>query len=180
MSGHRTGKAQYVAFLGMLFALVIVLSFLEAMITPALGLPPGVKPGLANIAVMYALFFLGIPQAMTLVVLKAAFVFITRGLVAGALSLSGGAMALFSMILVRRIAGRNSYFILSVSGAVAHNIGQLLCLNLLVVQSVYTFYYLPVLLVSGLAMGTVTSVSMKALIPAIGKINKDIIEKKYQ
>ncbi len=66
MSGRRTGKAQYVAFLGMLFALVIVLSFLEAMITPALGLPPGVKPGLANIAVFYstALYVMGRDEAL--------------------------------------------------------------------------------------------------------------------
>ena len=45
-------KARGVALGGMLFALAILLSFVEGMVAPALGLPPGVKPGLANIVVM--------------------------------------------------------------------------------------------------------------------------------
>lgn len=41
----------------MLFALAMVLSFLESTLSPLLGLPPGVKLGLANVVVMYTLFF---------------------------------------------------------------------------------------------------------------------------
>ena len=93
---NRTGK---IAYMGLLTALALIVSYVEFLIPIPIGIP-GVKPGLANIAVMYALFFLGVPQAMTLVVLKAAFVFITRGMVAGALSLSGGATALLIMILL--------------------------------------------------------------------------------
>ena len=180
MKKGRTGKAYRVALLGMLFALAIVLSLVEGMLTPLLGLQPGVKPGLANIVVMYALFFLGASQAATLVGLKAFFVLLTRGIVAGALSVCGGMAALFVMLLARRVAGGNSYFILSVSGAIAHNVGQLCLVNLLLTRSVYTFYYLPVLLISGLVMGSLTSLSLKALLPALGKINCDIIEKKSQ
>lgn len=180
MKSPQRGRARRVALLGMLFALAVVLSFLEGTVTPLLGLPPGVKPGLANIVVMYALFFLGGGQALTLVLLKAFFAMLTRGLVAGALSLGGGVTALLIMLLVRRLVGHKAYFILSVSGAVAHNIGQLVLLNLILTQSIYTFYYLPVLLVSGLAMGALTCLSLKALLPALGKINSNIIEKKYQ
>ena len=92
----------------------------------------------------------------------------------------GGMAALFVMLLARRVAGGNSYFILSVSGAIAHNVGQLCFVNLLLTRSVYTFYYLPVLLISGLVMGSLTSLSLKALLPALEKINCDIIEKKSQ
>ena len=53
--------------MGLLFALSVVLSFLEGTLTPLLGLPPGVKLGLANVVVMYALFFLGRGSAFTLV-----------------------------------------------------------------------------------------------------------------
>ena len=56
---------------GLLFALAIALSMLESTITPLLGFMPGVKLGLANIVVMYALLFIGKKQAFTLAVLKA-------------------------------------------------------------------------------------------------------------
>ncbi|MEG2672808.1 MAG: Gx transporter family protein, partial [Ruthenibacterium sp.] len=82
------------ALLGMLFALAMVLSFLEGSLVPLLGLPPGVKLGLANVVVMYALFFLGKADAGMLVVLKSAFSFFTRGASAGALSLAGGVLSL--------------------------------------------------------------------------------------
>ena len=52
--------------------------------------------------------------------------------------------------------------------------------NLLLTRSVYTWYYLPVLLVSGLIMGALTSLSLKAVLPALGKMQGKIIDKKYQ
>ncbi|MEG1447167.1 MAG: Gx transporter family protein [Ruthenibacterium sp.] len=159
------------ALLGMLFALAMVLSFLEGSLVPLLGLPPGVKLGLANVVVMYALFFLGKADAGMLVVLKSAFSFFTRGASAGALSLAGGVLSLLVMLLLRRMKHTPSLFILSVSGAIAHNFGQLLMLQVLFTQSVYTFYYAPVLLISGLVMGSITAVSLKALIPALEKLN---------
>lgn len=66
----RNEKTRRVALMGLLFALSVVLSFLEGTLTPLLGLPPGVKLGLANVVVMYALFFLGRGSAFTLVLLK--------------------------------------------------------------------------------------------------------------
>ena len=83
----RNEKTRRVALMGLLFALSVVLSFLEGTLTPLLGLPPGVKLGLANVVVMYALFFLGRGSAFTLVLLKSFFVLLTRGAMAGALSL---------------------------------------------------------------------------------------------
>lgn len=77
MSVLRNEKTRRVALMGLLFALSVVLSFLEGTLTPLLGLPPGVKLGLANVVVMYALFFLGRGSAFTLVLLKSFFVLLT-------------------------------------------------------------------------------------------------------
>ena len=67
-------KTRYIALSGLLFALAMALSFIEgSLVIP--GLLPGMKLGLANIVVMYALFFMGIKQALVLDVLKALFVF---------------------------------------------------------------------------------------------------------
>lgn len=156
--------------MGLLFALSMVFSLLESIVTPLFGLPPGVKLGLANIVVMYALLFLGSGSALTLATLKSLFVALTRGAMAGLLSLGGGLLSVLVMLVLSRARQKPSAFILSVSGAIAHNFGQLIVLNLLMTQSIYTLYYAPVLLISGLGMGTLTSIGLKALLPALERL----------
>ena len=82
-------KTRRIALSGLLFALAMALSFIEGTLTIP-GLLPGMKLGLANIVVMYALFFMGPRQALVLDVLKALFVFLVSGFTAGLLSLCGG------------------------------------------------------------------------------------------
>ncbi len=124
MGRNQKGAARRVALLGVLFALAAVLSLFEGALAGAMGLPPGVKPGLANTVVMFALLFLGLPPAACLAVLKALLALLTRGAVAGALSLCGGVFSVGVMWLLRRFA-KPTPFILSASGALAHNAGQL-------------------------------------------------------
>ena len=89
-------KTRHIALSGLLFALAMALSFIEgSLVIP--GLLPGMKLGLANIVVMYALFFMGVKQALVLDVLKALFVFLVSGFTAGFLSLCGGLLSLLVM-----------------------------------------------------------------------------------
>ena len=60
----RSSKARDVARTGLLFALAVVLSWLESCITPLLGLIPALKLGLSNIVVMYALLFFAPPHGL--------------------------------------------------------------------------------------------------------------------
>ena len=67
MNPKRGSKTQDIALSGLLFALAMALSFVEGtLVIP--GLMPGMKLGLANIVVMYALFFMGGKQALVLLV----------------------------------------------------------------------------------------------------------------
>ena len=145
----RNNKTRQVALSGLLFALAMALSFMESAITPLLGLIPGVKIGLANIVVMYALFFMGLPQALTLNILKAFFVGLTRGVTAGLLSLSGGLVSLLVMWLLYKLPRRPTYFILSVCGALGHNIGQLIAASFLL-SSALALTYAPIMIICGL------------------------------
>ena len=119
-------KSNQAARLGMLFALALVLSFVESMLVPVLGLMPAMKLGLSNIVVMDALLFLGRRQAYALVVLKALFAFLTRGFTAGMLSFLGGTLSFLVLCLILLWPGKVSGLIFSVCGALAHNAGQLL------------------------------------------------------
>ena len=164
-------KVRQIAVMGMFFALALVLSFLEGLLPPVPMLPPGVKLGLSNIVTMYCLLYMGRGPAYLLAVLKAGFAFLTRGGTAGLLSLCGGLFAVTVMALLmlpkRHMA---SVFLLSVSGAVFHNLGQLAGSSLLI-GGFAAFAYLPVLLLAGVAMGTVTGLILKTVLPAVERLN---------
>ena len=168
-------KTHSIALSGLLFALAMALSFIEGtLVIP--GLLPGMKLGLANIVVMYALFFMGPKQALVLDVLKAFFVFLVSGWTAGFLSLCGGLLSLLVMwLLYYHCPLRPTWFILSVCGALAHNIGQLLGASVILSTAV-SLYYAPVMLVLGLVMGMLTSVTLRAILPALGRLGYNIQE----
>lgn len=153
----------------MLFALACALSFVESLLIPWMGLPPGVKIGLANIVVMFSMLYIGRESALFLTFLKSAFALLTRGVAAGLLSLGGGMFAFLVMLLFRIRDKKPSLFLFSSCSAIAHNFGQLLILKL-IMQSVYTLYYFPLLLVSGLAMGAVTAYCFRLLQPALQRL----------
>ncbi len=153
----------------MLFALCIVLNFIEglAVIAPSF---PGVKAGLSNIPVMFALFSLGLPDAISLAVAKGIFSLITRGVSAGILSLSGGVFSILIMCLIKKLfKNRVSLTVLSISGAVTHNIAQISAVSLLW-KSMSVFSLSPVLIVSGVVFGTVNALLLKFTLPYLKKI----------
>ena len=174
---HKNSKAHHIALSGLLFALAMALSFVEgSLVIP--GLLPGMKLGLANIVVMYALFFMGAKQALVLDVLKAFFVFLVSGWTAGFLSLCGGLLSLLVMwVLYYHFPVRPTWYILSVCGALAHNIGQLLGASV-VLSSAMSLSYAPVMLVLGLVMGALTSVTLRAILPALGRLGYNTREKR--
>lgn len=154
----------------LLFAIALVLSMIEGMLPPIMLSVPGVKLGLSNIAVMYALFFLGKREAYTIAILKAVFVLLVRSPISALLSLSGGILSVTVMIVLMAIFKEKiSYLILSVFGAVFHNIGQLFAVSL-VYTSIYIWSYMPVLLITGIATGTATSILLKFILPAFKKL----------
>lgn len=153
-------RASKTALMGLLFALSLVLSFVESAFSGFIPIP-GIKLGLSNIVVMYCLFFLGKKEAYALAVLKAFFVFLTRGPVGAAMSLSGGILSVTVMLLLTR--ERNPLFV-SVCGGLSHNVGQLAAASLFL-SSGMVFYYFPVLAVAGMGMGVFTGVTLRLLTP---------------
>lgn len=164
-------KAHAITHTAMLFAVAVVLSFMEGLLPPLPYLPPGFKLGLSNIATMYALFFLDKGKAFAIAVLKAFFVFITRGVTSGILSLSGGIASLCVMLLAAALLrDKISYLMLSIIGAIFHNLGQLAVLTL-IMQSGYALWYTPVLLTAGVIMGSVTGTLLRIVMPAFDRIS---------
>lgn len=158
-------RASKTALMGLLFALSLVLSFVESAFSGFIPIP-GIKPGLSNIVVMYCLFFLGKKEAYALGALKAFFVFLTRGPVGAVMSLSGGLLSVTVMLLLAR--GERSPLFVSVCGGLSHNAGQLAAASVLL-NSGMVFYYFPALAVAGVAMGVFTGVTLRLLTPYLKK-----------
>lgn len=165
----RNHTARQTAFLGMLFALSIALSFLESMLTPFFGLMPAMKLGLSNIVVMYAILFLNRRSALYLVLLKALFALLTRGVTAGFLSFCGGIVSFAVFCLLLALPNAPTGYIFSVSGALAHNCGQLLGAAIILSDKM-AITYAPVLLIAGLIVGSCTFIVSRQLFPAVRKI----------
>jgi heptaprenyl diphosphate synthase len=146
-SNHRATKTRRITLLGLLFALAMVLSVLESLFPVPVPVP-GVRLGLANIVVMFALF------------LKAVFIAATRGLIAGALSLSGGLCALGVMVLILlMMKEKTTILLVSILGAVFHNFGQIAAAS--AIMETVLWIYLPTLILSGIVTGFATSVMLK-------------------
>ena len=148
----------------MLTAVAMILSYVESLL-PSVGIP-GVKMGLANIAVIFALFRFGWKEAAALSLVRVVLVSLLFGSVGAMLySLAGAVLSLAVMALLRRI-DRFSTVGVSVAGGVAHNAGQIL-MAMLILQTKQLFGYLPVLAVSGIAGGVLTGLAAALLIRRI-------------
>jgi heptaprenyl diphosphate synthase len=162
-------KTKRLTLLAMLFALSIVLAIVEGLL-PAPNVAPGIKLGLSNIVVMFTLINLKKSDAVTIAFLKSGFVLLTRGVIAGVLSLSGGlASVLIMWLLMAVFRGKATYVGLSVSGAVFHNLGQIAMASLILGTSLW--FYFPILLISAIISGVVTSVVLRVSSPLLLKLH---------
>ncbi len=153
-------KTKKVTVMAMCIALAMILSYLESLI-PSPGIP-GVKLGLANLAVIFALYKLGWKEAVGVSLLRVLLVSLLFGHVASLMySAAGAALSLLGMILLRRFDKLSCVFV-SVSGGVLHNLGQILMAWALMGRNVV--YYLPVLILSGTVAGVVIGVVSALLV----------------
>ena len=136
----------------LLTALAMALSWLESLVPLAGVVPPGVKLGLTNLVVIFALYRMGLRDAAAISLVRVVLVAFTFGnSYSFAYSLAGAALSLAVMALLKR-SGKFSLLGVSVAGAVSHNIAQVL-VAMAVMETSRLAWYLPVLLVSGIAAG---------------------------
>lgn len=160
-------ETRKIARMGLLTALALILSYVESLI-PAFVAVPGVKMGLANIVVVFALYTLGPGEAAIVSIIR---VLLSSLLFGSILSLSysaaGAIISLLSMIILMKtkIFGVTS---VSVTGGVFHNLGQIL-VACLVLETDVLLYYLPVLILSGTITGAVIGIASSIVIKRLQK-----------
>ena len=153
----RNKSAQRVAVSGLLTSLMLVLGLIERQF-PLTAAIPGIKLGLANSVLLYALYMLGIRQSIVLMLLKALMSWVIyTNMNAMFYSLAGGVLSLLAMILLSRIKGV-SIIGVSALGAVFFNVGQILMAVIMLNTPQLMVTYLPILMASGVVTGILTGV----------------------
>ena len=171
----RKNKVNQMTLCAILISMALVLSYIERFIPLQMLIPlPGIKLGLANIVTLMALYFLGEKNAFTILILRCILGSAFGGGISGlAFSMTGGILAMTVMCVFKRCRMISVYGV-SVLGAAAHNIGQIL-VAVFLMDSVYVVGYLPYLLVVSVFTGMATG-SVCAGVFRILKTNTKIIQ----
>jgi len=153
---------------GLLVAMGAVLGLVESAIVPPLPVP-GVRLGLANIAVVLALSLLGPGRAFVVSIGRVLIVGIAAGTLGGPggiLALSGAVAAWCAMAALSRTRGSVSVIGISVAGAAAHVGGQLAA-ACAVTGSAAPLMFAPLSLALGLACGLAIGYSARLLLARV-------------
>ena len=115
---------------------------------------PGVKLGIANIAIISVLYLLGSGQALLVNLLRITLTAVLFGNFNSFLfSMAGGMLSLLVMVILKK-SGHFSIVGVSVAGGVFHNVGQITAAVFLM-DTTAIYYYLPVLLIFGIVTGII-------------------------
>ena len=144
-------KAKKLTMYALLTALAMILSYLESLIPLSFAVP-GIKMGLPNIVIVFALYKLGFRPAVCISIIRVLLVSILFGnLMSMAYSLCGAVLSLAVMWLLRK-SGKFSSVGVSVAGALGHNVGQVACAMALLETAGLAYYLVP-LCISGTVAG---------------------------
>lgn len=155
-------RARRVAFLGVMTALALILSYVESLVPlPVVG----VKLGLANLVTLFILYRRRAREAILVTAVRISLTALLFGsLLSLFYSFMGAAASLAVTLLLKRIKIFSTVGV-SIGGSVFHNLGQLAAAVIILGES--TLFYLPLLLVSGVVMGTVIGLLATLLIRKI-------------
>lgn len=163
-------KQRFLAYMGMLLAVAFVLSYIETLIPLNFGVP-GIKLGLGNLAVVTALYTIGIGPAIVLAIMKVLLVTFTFGSFSMFMySFTGALLSVLVMALLKKL-DIFSCLAVSATGGIMHNVGQIL-VAVLITKEIRITYYLPVLIVSGVVTGAVLGIIAGLIVKRVSKVLK--------
>ena len=168
MNRRRNHQAvRWLTRMALLTAAAVVLGYIEHLI-PMPGSIPGIKLGLANTVLLYAIYLLDVKSAFLLMVLKVGLSGLMYGGVSAMMfSFGGGLCSLVMMLLVKKLGGSGVSIIgVSVVGAVFHNVGQT-AVAAFMVNTAALMGYVPFLLVAAVVTGVLTGIAGKYAIQGL-------------
>ena len=160
-----------VALCGLLLSMMLVLGWVEHMI-PLNAAIPGIKLGLSNGVLIFAVYMLDIPTAYVLMALKVVLSCAFMGNPASMMiyGFAGGILSLTGMVALSRVKGMHVVTVSLVGGAL-HNVGQVAA-AMVMLNTGNLLYYMAILMIVGLGTGVVTGVAANTTLKHIKKLRK--------
>lgn len=152
MRDKTLGRVRRVAYDGLFAALAFAFTYVEFLLPIDVGVP-GIKLGLANVVTLFALYRLGLVDAVAVNLVRIILAGFLFNASAVPYSLCGAALSLLVMVLLKKTDWLSPTGV-SVAGAVAHNLGQVICSAILMRTTAIVWYFF-VLVVSGVIGGCI-------------------------
>jgi heptaprenyl diphosphate synthase len=164
-------KTNRIVYIGLLVAQALVLHLFERMI-PVPFIAPGARLGLANLINVIAIYTLDSKKDAFLVL----FLRLTLATMFGGnlssfmYSAAGGILSFFAMVFVKEVfKDKVSIIGVSATGAIFHNIGQLLIASS-IVKNIGVMLYLPVLSAMGIGTGIFIGITANYIVGHLKKL----------
>ena len=156
-------KTKDITIISILTAMSVVIGIIESYFTFLGDIIPGLKLGLANVIILFALYKYNFNQALMISIIR---VFIVALIRTGCgfnflFSLGGALLSIIAMSLVKKT--KLSIIGVSIVGSISHSIGQVL-VGILILNNHNIIYYLPYLLLFSIPTGILIGIIAKKLI----------------
>ena len=156
-------KLKTLTRMGLLSALALIIFMVEAQIPVPVPVP-GIKLGLANIITIFAVWILGSWQGAGVLAVRVFLGAIFSGNFGTIFySAAGGALAILTAILLKKILKKNQLWVAGCLGAVAHSIGQI-AMAILLTGTPSLLLYLPIMIACGIVTGLFTGLCAQLLV----------------
>ena len=150
-------KTKDITIISILTAMSVVIGIIESYFTFLGDIIPGLKLGLANVIILFALYKYNFNKALMISIIR---VFIVALIRTGfgfnfLFSLGGALLSIIAMSLVKKT--KLSIIGVSIVGSISHSIGQVL-IGILILNNHNIIYYLPYLLLFSIPTGILSLV----------------------
>lgn len=153
---NDANKLNRLALMSILLALSLIMFMVESLL-PVIPIQ-GVKLGFSNVITLIAIAFLGKKEALIILVMRIILAgFFSGSVMSFMFSLVGGLLAFLVMALTYDFFFEKRLWVVSVFGAICHNIGQI-AVAFVVMKTTVVLLYLPILIISGIVTGSIIGV----------------------
>ncbi len=160
MHGKLQGTKRLTA-IALLLTVAFILSWLEMILSFPMAVP-GIKIGLANLAILFTLYYCGAGDALFVLTGRLVLNAVLFGNASSLIfSAAGGFLSFIVMCVCKRLFGRHIVYV-SIFGGVFHNIGQLIAAS--IVLSTPFAAYAPYLIIGGIAAGFFNGIVVSRLL----------------
>lgn len=169
-------KTRKLTFIAMLSATALIIFVVEAQIPVPVPIPipipiPGLKLGLSNVVTLFALWTLGRRDTFLVLLVRILLGnFVAGNFMVMLYSLAGGTLCYLVMALMKPLFSNKQIWILSIFGAIAHNIGQL-ATAVWITGTPSILNYAPILLLCGIITGFFTGQCAQVVILHMHRLN---------